>query len=111
MQDHGNINITCWNTIIKEGEKGLLAAGHYVTVEIQDEGNGIDPEKLGKIFEPYYTTKKTGNGIGLAVVYSMIQQHGGQIMVSSTPGQCTTFRFYLPASMVSEEEIPNVSGR
>jgi len=67
-----------------------------VQVSIEDTGIGIDEETRKHLFEPFYTTKEGGAGLGLAVVYGIITGHGGKIEVESTPGVRTTFRFYLP---------------
>jgi signal transduction histidine kinase len=75
-----------------------LAAGAYVCVEIADNGSGIDPEVLPRIFEPFFTTKgKNHRGLGLALVYGIITNHGGGVAVSSQPGMGTSARVYLPA--------------
>ena len=63
-----------------------------------DAGVGIPKEHLNRIFDPYFTTKQKGSGLGLATSYSIIKNHGGHIMVSSTLSKSTTFRIYLPAS-------------
>jgi two-component system NtrC family sensor kinase len=67
-----------------------------VTLSIRDTGVGIDPETRKHLFEPFYTTKEQGGGLGLAVVYGIIRGHGGRIEVESTPGEFTLFRLYLP---------------
>ncbi len=75
-----------------------LAAGVYVCVEISDNGPGIEPEILPRIFEPFFTTKgKTHRGLGLALVYGIISNHGGGVAISSQPGMGTSVRVYLPA--------------
>jgi two-component system cell cycle sensor histidine kinase/response regulator CckA len=74
-----------------------LAPGKYVAVTITDQGEGIGPENLKKIFDPYFTTKQKGSGLGLATVYAIITQHGGRITVDSQIGQGTTFHLWLPA--------------
>ncbi len=75
-----------------------LAAGAYVCVEISDTGVGIEPEALPKIFEPFFTTKKAPHrGLGLALVYGIISNHGGGVAISSQAGKGTSARVYLPA--------------
>lgn len=75
-----------------------LPAGTYVRVTVQDHGTGIRPEHLGRIFDPYFTTKEHGTGLGLAVALPIIKNHGGWLDVASTPGEGTNFFLYLPAS-------------
>jgi len=67
-----------------------------VEVRVEDTGVGISPENLGKIFDLYYTTKEHGTGIGLSMVYRIVQMHDGELEVQSTPGSGTTFRLLLP---------------
>jgi PAS domain S-box-containing protein len=75
-----------------------LADGPYVRVDVSDTGMGIAPAHIEKIFDPYFTTKSSGTGLGLATVYSIIQKHNGHIHASSEVGDGTTFTFYLPAT-------------
>lgn len=75
-----------------------LKEGKYVKISIQDQGLGIPPEHLLKIFDPYFTTKQQGSGLGLATAYSIMKNHGGHITAASTLGAGTTFTLYLPAS-------------
>lgn len=70
----------------------------FIRISIEDNGTGIDKESIGKIFDPYFTTKNSGSGLGLAIVNSVIEQHGGSIEVDSNPGGGTKFTIYLPAS-------------
>jgi two-component system NtrC family sensor kinase len=65
-------------------------------VSFVDSGVGIAPENLGKIFDLYFTTKDHGTGIGLSMVYRIVQLHDGEVEVQSTPGRGTTFRILLP---------------
>ncbi len=78
--------------------------GHYVFVEIKDEGPGIDPATLAHIFDPFFTTKHTGHGLGLAAVQGIIRGHGGALHVQSTPGGGSAFRVWLPVSRLGEAE-------
>ncbi len=88
------------------GEFGL-PPGRYVRILVMDEGEGIPPEILPKIFDPYFTTKEEGTGLGLAISYSIVRNHGGHIAVSSRLGQGTTFEIYLPASEEKTEDVPS----
>jgi signal transduction histidine kinase len=65
-------------------------------VRIEDTGVGIPPEHLGRIFDLYFTTKDDGTGIGLSMVYRIVQMHDGEVEVQSTPGRGTTFTIQLP---------------
>lgn len=97
MPDGGFIFITCENKIIKENQIPSLQPGKYVTISIKDHGEGISEENLEKIFDPYFTTKTAGNGLGLATCYSIIKNHDGYIKVNSILNAGTTFTIYLPA--------------
>ncbi len=71
------------------------AAG-TVVVEVEDRGPGIPPEHLGRIFDPFFSTKEGGTGLGLAVSYGIVRSHGGHIDVESEPGRGTRMRVVLP---------------
>lgn len=72
------------------------ASDRFLAVAFRDNGSGISPEDIGHIFEPYYTTKTNGSGIGLMIVQRIIQDHGGRMDVHSEPGVGTTFTVFLP---------------
>ncbi len=73
-----------------------LPPGRYVALEVTDTGRGIEPEQLGRLFEPFFSTKSEGRGLGLSVVLGIVRGHGGAVQVSSDPGHGTTFRVMLP---------------
>ncbi len=77
---------------------GDLEPGRYVRIVVEDEGVGISKAHLSKIFDPYFTTKEKGSGLGLASAYSILRQHGGGITAHSVEGKGATFEVYLPAS-------------
>jgi CheY-like chemotaxis protein len=83
-----------------------LAHGRYVTITVRDSGPGIPQEYLAKIFDPYFTTKEKGSGLGLATSYSIVRNHGGIIEVSSEEGRGTLFTIYLPAADTEGDMSP-----
>jgi PAS domain S-box-containing protein len=74
----------------------------YLVIGIEDQGIGIQEAYLDKIFDPYFTTKEKGSGLGLATSYSIIRNHGGLIEVGSVPGKGSVFRIYLPADRAKD---------
>ncbi len=99
MPKGGAIEVTGSETFIEEQEQ-TIPPGHYVRISIRDQGVGIAPENLSRIFEFSYTTKEEGNGhgIGLAISSQIIKEHGGTINVESELGKGTEFHIYLPVS-------------
>jgi PAS domain S-box-containing protein len=97
MPRGGSISINAENTLIGDKDGLPLKAGRYVKVKVKDSGIGIPEEHLGKIFDPYFTTKQKGSGLGLAVTYSVVKNHDGYIDVESKLGAGTTFAVFLPA--------------
>ncbi|MFQ5718414.1 MAG: ATP-binding protein [Acidobacteriota bacterium] len=82
-------------------------AGRQVLIEVEDSGPGIAQEDLDRIFDPYFSTKDAGTGLGLATAHSVVRRHGGRLTAASRPGQGATFRVHLPAStgqIASSEE-------
>jgi len=104
MPDGGCIGIRLENTTVDGSGDLPLKQGNYVKLSIADQGIGIPPEHLPKIFDPYFTTKEKGSGLGLSVSYSIIKNHGGCILVESRPGTGTIFTVYLPASETAAAE-------
>jgi PAS domain S-box-containing protein len=98
MPDGGIITVLVENTVLGEAGPIPLSPGRYVQVSIQDRGAGIPESDLCRIFDPYYTTKAKGSGLGLSTVFSILRKHGGAITVDSRYGDGATFHFYLPAS-------------
>jgi len=99
MPDGGVIKVTAENITVGTAEKKLpIKDGKYVKIRIKDTGTGIPEKHLTKIFDPYFTTKKEGSGLGLATAYAIIKNHNGYISVESKVGLGTTFTIYLPAS-------------
>lgn len=80
--------------------------GRFVCISITDTGTGIRPEHLARIFDPYFTTKQSGSGLGLATVYSIIRKHQGHIEVESEMGKGTTFNIWLPAAATAPAAPP-----
>jgi signal transduction histidine kinase len=78
-----------------------LPPGRYAFVEVMDRGNGIEPESMSRLFDPFYSTKKNGRGLGLAALAGIVQVHAGAIAVQSEPGRKTTFTVLLPLAVES----------
>jgi PAS domain S-box-containing protein len=98
MPDGGTVAIEMQNVTINEKNSLPLKQGKYVQLDIKDSGTGISASHLPKIFDPYFTTKKKGSGLGLATSYSIVTKHGGMITASSQLGVGSVFSIYLPAS-------------
>ncbi len=102
MPEGGVIMVSTENITVGTGNSLSLKDGKYVRVSIKDQGHGIAEEHRSKIFDPYFTTKQEGSGLGLATAYSIIKRHDGNIAVESKLGAGTIFHLYLPAA---EEKI------
>ena len=94
-----NLAINACQAMPQGGSLRLVArpaSRQRVEIRVEDTGVGIKPEHLSRIFDLYFTTKERGTGIGLSMVYRIIQMHDGEVDVQSTPGRGTTFRVLLP---------------
>jgi PAS domain S-box-containing protein len=118
MPRGGNLRIEAANEVIGPDNDRALMAGDYITITIADEGCGIARDDLHKIFDPYFTMKEGGSGLGLTISYSIIQKHGGTITVDSEKNRGTRFMIYLPASRKkarrekkAEPQMPRGSAR
>ena len=98
MSEGGTLEVNGENVLLESGNKLSLPPGPYVRLDFQDEGCGIRQADLKNIFDPYFTTKSCGNGLGLASTLSIVRNHGGHILVHSEVGVGTSFTFYLPST-------------
>ncbi|MGC1455119.1 MAG: response regulator [Nitrospirota bacterium] len=98
MPEGGTVTVSGENVTLTADNPLLLKPGEYIKISVADQGTGIPEDNLKKIFDPYFTTKDRGIGLGLATCYSIMKQHDGHITVESTPGAGAIFSLYLPAS-------------
>ncbi|MBI2190467.1 MAG: PAS domain S-box protein [Planctomycetes bacterium] len=110
----GTVTLSTSNLEVQQAEAhrlGRIEPGCYAVLDVSDTGCGMDAETLSHLFEPFFTTKERGRGtgLGLATVYGIIRQSGGQIAVDSEPGRGSTFRVYLPRA-TEEAAGPNAAG-
>ena len=107
MPTGGTLWITAGNIHVTMDSHVPLPKGRYVKITVKDDGIGIPRENLSKIFDPFFSTKPKGNGLGLATTYSIIRKHDGHIDCESRQGAGTVFHVYLPASnkqIISEQQ-------
>jgi PAS domain S-box-containing protein len=102
----GRLTVTAGNRELQAGNWFDLEAGRYVHVVMRDDGPGIDSSIVSRIFDPYYTTKKEGSGLGLAVARGIVRNNGGTLFAEAGSG--ASFHLYLPA--VREEDLPVIPG-
>lgn len=115
MPQGGVVTVSARNQSLDAVNSYGVPVGHYVQFSIRDHGTGIAPDHIEHVFEPYFTTKKKGNGLGLATSYSIVHRHGGYIGVQSNPDGGALFTVLLPASrdvepLVSERLVAPVGG-
>ena len=113
MPQGGTINITCRNHQQQDDPDQALRPGRYVRIDVTDHGVGIPAEHLNRIFDPYFTTRELGQGLGLSTAYSIINRHRGKIFVDSAVGSGTTFHIFLPAAesatLPAKDREPDIS--
>lgn len=97
MPNGGQLTITINNLQVQQNLPSFLKPGNYILISVADQGAGISQENLNKIFDPYFSTKSKGSGLGLTTAFSIIKNHGGLIFAESEIAKGTTFKIYLPA--------------
>ena len=97
MPEGGSITITAHNETVSDADGLPVSSGQYIKISVADQGTGIAEDVIPRIFDPYFTTKSEGSGLGLSIVHSIIKNHDGYIQVESEPGEGTVFHIYLPA--------------
>jgi PAS domain S-box-containing protein len=100
ISNTGTVVLTTGIEEVSSGVAHRLAPGKYACLRVCDTGAGMDEGTLGRIFEPFFSTKFSGRGLGLAAALGIVHAHHGSITVESAPGKGTTFRVWLPASDV-----------
>lgn len=104
----GTLSVSLTEQVIENSDAAAMEvkAGRYLRLDVSDTGQGMDKETLGKVFEPYFTTKEIGKGtgMGLALVYSIVEEHLGHIKIQSSPGKGSLFSVYLPESGLAEKQ-------
>ena len=106
MPGGGEIRVCVANRVLTEGEVPDLAAGKWVHISVEDHGVGIAPDQRDQIFDPYFTTRVSGRGLGLAAAATIVRNHDGSITVDSELGRGSTFHVFLPATPVRPESGP-----
>ena len=119
----GTVIVSTRQTNVEKGQHEqwftgeTLSPGSYVCLEVQDSGCGMDEETVAKIFDPFFSTKFTGRGLGLSTVLGIVRAHRGSLQVKSSPGQGSTFKVLLPASQrsvgdqLADQRLGSLSGR
>ncbi len=113
MPRGGHVRVAARNVVLSGGEHQSGRAGSFVQISVSDQGPGISPEVMNHIFDPFYSTKAGGHGLGLATSHSIINQHDGFIAVESEVGRGATFHVFLPAaplSAIADSRPPKTTG-
>lgn len=107
--ENGVIDVVLTETVIDSDDflEGRLTPGEYLQLSVSDNGSGIDKKSMGRIFEPYFTTKEKGKGtgLGLAVVHGIVKEHKGEIAVNSEKDKGSTFSVYLPILKTTGKDV------
>jgi CheY-like chemotaxis protein len=98
MPAGGTVNVQAANVMVRPSGPLPLKEGKYVRISISDQGIGIPEKHLPRIFDPFYSTKDKGSGLGLSISHKIIERHRGTIQVESELGKGTAFHIYLPSS-------------
>lgn len=107
MNSAGTVYISVYKRLLSKGNKLALSDGVYAVIEVRDEGEGIETRNLRRIFDPYFTTKKDCNGLGLTISRNIIEDHYGYIDVKSQAGKGTVFTVFIPVKATEENIIYN----
>jgi len=111
MPNGGTVKIKINNLSLEKAKEFNLDKKKFIHIEIEDTGPGISKEDLGKIFDPYFSTKHQGSGLGLATSYSIIKKHHGYIKVNSPENMGTIFTIFLPAEEGEETPSPAIESK
>ena len=109
MPEGGTLRIISKEMTLTNKTSLPILSGNYIKISIIDQGSGIPDKDLSRIFDPFYTTKTKGNGLGLSTTFSIIKRHNGHISAESVLGKGTTFHIYLPASKEKALQITKTS--
>ncbi len=114
MPDHGTLSVRVTKTALFDNNRYSLPAGDYVSIVFEDSGCGIRRDDLSKVFDPYFTTRDSGTGLGLSTTHSIIVKHDGHIDITSEVGKGTTVTILLPSltqEQLRDENINDVINR
>ncbi len=106
MPGGGTVRLTARNIEVGRRLQAFLPPGRYIKITLADTGAGIPPEIAAKIFDPYFTTKEAGSGLGLSISYSIVRKHGGVLHLESSSPEGSVFAFYLPAATRKKADAP-----